>query len=428
MIFRDPPLILEETRLRDGRGVIELSDLPDPQPAHPRRPRNATPLLERLWRIALCDVERNIVKTPTGVYFGAGASFGAKVFTRDIAFSGVLALHQLYPDILRASLDYTLRLRMELGFRAPRAYIVPEIQAPWREYPGDENAFVQEWGTNNLMRRTDDVVRFWALGAMAERAASSAEWAALRVVGERCFRELYDPFYDPETGLYRGQASFIDVPFDTPRYQANGYPAGWGIADALLQKATSTNALYVHALRLMARAAAETGDGVESGRWAARADALAGAMRDRLRRPDGVFEMYLDRHNRPAGRVEALGTGLAVLLGVVEGDAARAAVAALPVTAMGVPLFAPFYPGDSSYHNHSSWPFVDAFFLLARARATGRDETGRILALTARVCRDARGFRELVDFRTGEPKGSASQLWTAAAFLGAALKGEERTA
>jgi hypothetical protein len=80
------------------------------------------------------------------------------------------------------------------------------------------------------MRRADDVVRLWALGELTAADGSTAAWRAFYETGEECFRRLYNPMFDPMSGLYCGQASFIDVHFDTDTYHANGYPQLWTAA------------------------------------------------------------------------------------------------------------------------------------------------------------------------------------------------------
>ena len=76
MHFSKPPLVLNDESVSDAIGTIGLGDLPDPQPRCRIRLSNTTPLIERLWRIALSDIENNIVETADGEYFGAGKAFG----------------------------------------------------------------------------------------------------------------------------------------------------------------------------------------------------------------------------------------------------------------------------------------------------------------------------------------------------------------
>jgi len=256
-------------------------------------------------------------------------------------------------------------------------------------------------------------------GNLFERYGSPDDWRWLYETGRECFQRLYDPFFDPEDGLYKGQASFIDIHYEDTK--ATGYPSEWTISDCVHIKATSTNCLYVKGLEVMGVAARKLGLADEAASWASKARALKEAIRRELRFEDGTFAYFKDRSGRLEDRRDALGTALAVLLEVVTGEEAVQALRDYPVTDAGVSLFHPFYPVDNWYHNNSSWPFVDTLFLMASEKADGRDRIPLNLALLARVCRDGT-FHEVVDLRNKEVRGSGGQLWTAAAFLGTCMR------
>lgn len=401
-------------------GHLDLVELPDAQPEHPSRLGGVSPLIERLWRLALLSVERNIVHDAQARYFGAGRAFGTAVFTRDISYAGVLALSRLYPGLMRASLDHAVRQRLRLGYATPRVYHVPQLDAPWVLEDVTDRQFTERHGTSGFLRRTDEVVWLWAADDLLRQTdANETDRCWLYDLGCRSFKELYAPLFDPADGLYRGQASFIDVHF--PHKKAAGYPLTWSIADCLLQKATSTNALYVHAMRVLARTATALGLSDQAEAWRRRAEELASAMRRELCRGDGTWVFYKDARGRLSERREALGAALVVLLDVVDGDAAKAALCGYPASDRGIPLFWPFFDDERCYHNNTAWPFVEALFLQAWDKVTGARTPALTLALTARSCTRQAWFQEFVDYRTGRPGGSADQLWTAAAFLGACL-------
>lgn len=414
MHYDNPPLFLGEDVIRDALGERTLSDLPDPQPQHEMRMQGATPLMERLWRIALDDCERNIVETEQGRYFGAGAQFGVTVYTRDISYAGILGLNRLYPELMKSSLEVTREVRLGLGLRVPGGYAVESIDADWIDEGMDERDFFEKHNTNCYTRRTDDVVWLWCAYDLFRRTADNYDWQWLYETGTRCFERLYDPFLDSQDGLYRGQASFVDIHF--AEHRATGYPQDWSIADCVLCKTLSTNCLYVKGLEVMARVADLLGRHAHTRDWQERLDALKESIRRELLKPDGTLAYYKDRWGCLSERRGALGSAFAVLAGIVEGDEARAALADYPVTDAGVPLFHPFYSIDNYYHNNSSWPFVDTFFLAAQERAHGDDRTARNAALLARVVQ-ADGFHEVVDMRDKSVKGSGHQLWSAAAFI-----------
>ncbi len=429
-IYNKPPLIMGETKLKDTWSVIDLDNLPNPQPKLSLQLKNATPLTERLWNIALADIEYNIVKMPNArEYFGAGAEFGAKVYTRDISYSGILGINRLYPDIMRQSLEYTRKVRREVGFKTSKGHAVREIKVPWQEEKISTRDFFQKYNTNEYTRRTDDVVWLWCAYDLVKDSKKKEDWKWIYDEGNYFFEHFYMPFYDEEDGLFLGQAAFIDIHF--PGHKTTGYPQDWTTSDCVLCKPTSTNALYVKGMQVMSEACRKLGKQQESKKWNSKAEALKKAIRKELRRPDGTFAYYKDRHGKFSERREVLGTAFVVLHKVVTGAEAEAALKDYPVTDTGIPLICPFFPTKRAYHNNTSWPFSDTFFIKAMEKADGKDRTAMNAALLARTCgkvfkknkytpleaEDVGTFHELVHFQDKKVIGSGHQLWTAAAFV-----------
>ncbi|MFW6303855.1 MAG: MGH1-like glycoside hydrolase domain-containing protein [Candidatus Sumerlaeota bacterium] len=416
MEYNGPILKMNDSSITDSFGTVHLEDLPDPEPKCDIRLENTTPLIKRLWKIALDDVEQNIVETQNGIYLGAGTHFGVTVYTRDISYSGILGVNDIYPEMMRRSLEMTRDVRLRLGFRAARQYAIDEIDAPWIEEDLSESEFKNKYDTNSYTRRTDDVVWLWAFEDLIDKTGpAEADWQYIHRVGSQCFETLYEPFFDPDDGLYRGQASFIDIAWEDGH--SSGYPQGLNIADTVLLKASSTNCLYVKGLEVMARACRELARDDEAAEWRKRADDLRRAILDELLLDDGTLAYYKDRHGKLEERREALGAALAVLLDVVEGEQAKTMLGDYPITDAGVALIHMFYDDERFYHNNSAWPFVDTFFLWAWEKATGEDRTAENAALLGRTCAVDGSFHELVNYKTKEIAGSAHQLWSAAGFI-----------
>ena len=408
-------LKLTPKTLTDSIGTITLDQLPDPVPQSKIRLTDVTPLTERLWRIALSAIESNIVQTTDGQYFGAGTDYGVVIFTRDISYAGILGLASLYPQQLLDSLKVSRTVRSRIGFTVSgEGYFVPEINVPWKSAGMEDRVFARTYHTPSYTRQTDDVVWLWCANELLTKRSGGADWQWMYDTGIKYFNEFYAPFFDPHDGLYRGQASFVDI--HSPTSKATGYPEDFSVQDCVLLKALSTNCLYVKGLEAMASASARLGLKSESSRWKKQAKALRVAIRKEFRNKDGTFAYYKDRHGNLEQRREALGTALAVITGVVSGRDARTALDGYPVSSAGVPLFLPFFPTPRWYHNNSSWPFVDTFFLRAWEQAYHVDRTGLNAALLARTCRGG-AFHEVVDYRTSAIKGSVNQLWSAAGFI-----------
>lgn len=415
--YNSTGLKMDATSVRDSLRTIRIEELPDVQPICPVRLQNVTPFTERLWRVALADIEKNIV-TENGIsYFGAGKSFGASVYERDIAFSGILGCNILYPDLMLSSFKYTRNLRKKLGFTTSRSHTVADIPAPWEPLDLSQREYFLKFHTNEITRRTDDVIWIWSAEDLMKRL-DKPDWEWLYSEGTWFFDNIYRYFYDETDGLYRGQAAFVDVHMETAKQ--SGYPTSWGLRECILSKAVSTNALYFQGMQALSRTAARLGRDADSVLWAQRADQLKNAMCREMRHADGTFTYLKTWDGKLLKQRHALGEALAVLFGIVEGGDARVALTGYPVTAAGVPLFYPFFCHNDNphiYHDQSSWPFVDAFFLAAKKKIFGMDYTAQNAALLARTCVKDGTFHEVVNMKTKEPFGSGSQLWSAAAFI-----------
>ncbi|GAB5561553.1 MAG: hypothetical protein SynsKO_32000 [Synoicihabitans sp.] len=366
--------------------------------------------------IAEQNVQRNIVETDTGRYLGAGSDFGPKVFTRDIAFSGLLGLNALHPELMEASLQYTREVRRRAGFKVPRRFKGLGNDVPWEGIDLSDDEFVMQYGTNSYLNRTDDVCWIAALADLYRRHGVRADWAFLEAEGTFFFEHFYAHFFDVSDGLYRGQATFVDIGYPNPL--GTGYADSLALAERVRIKALSTNCLYVWAMAGLAEAAERNGHHVGARKWLTKKDALVAAIRETFTRNDGTLSYYKSIDGRLELRRDALGSSLAVLTGVVRGVEARRALDGYPTGEFGVPLFDPFFPDPRWYHNHSSWPFVDAFFLRALSLAEGCDTRPLAAMWLGLACDPTMGFREVRDHRSGEIKGSGAQLWTAAAYLG----------
>lgn len=414
-IYHSDSLVLNDTKVKDRLAEISIDNLNQRKPNLQLKIQQATPFTQQLWQTALADIESNIQQTDQGRYFGAGKKFGTIIYTRDISYSGILGLNKLYPSELLKSLEVTRKVRLDLGWKVAKGYIMDDIEAPWEELDINEAKFIQTFHTNCFTRRTDDVVWLWAASDAYLKNPELADWEWLYNIGVQCFDQLYRPLYDSADGLYWGQASFIDIHYDNSN--ASGYPQSWSKTQCTKIKATSTNSLYLKGLEVMALAASKTSRSTEANVWQQRAEKLRQSMLDQLRFEDGTFTYFKHPNDSLEPRREALGSALAVLTDVVTGHDAKSALQNYPITWAGVPLLEPFYPENNTYHNNTAWPFVDTFFLWAREKAFGENHQNLNAALLARTCIDDGSFHELVDWKTKSPFGSGSQLWSASAFV-----------
>ena len=428
LLYNSSPLVLTENTLSDGLGAFKAEDLPVVNPkCNVELKKNASPLTRKMWKIALNDVELNLITNNYGTYFAAGRRYIDRVYTRDISYAGILGLNALYPKEMMNSLKVTRDVVSKMGYKVSKEEVIKEIDAPWDAITDDRKQIMAQFKSNSITRRTDDVVWIWAVDDLFKNHPEIADWNWFYSNGKRSFTELYAPWFDKTDGLYRGQNTFQDL-------QSDGYPDGYSQADCVLLKSTSTNCLYYKALLSLANAAKKCNLPEESKSWTKKAVELKAAINKELMLPDGTFTYFKDRNGKVMPNQHNLGTAFAVIFRIVEGNDARKAIDNYPSSQYGTPLIHPFLGDGKGDHNSAAWPFCDTFFLQAKEIADGKDYTGYNAALLARTMgtkfsekRDKEwggfgSFHEKVPLPSGLISGSGSQLWTSAAFMNVCMR------
>lgn len=350
-------------------------------------PRLASPqrLLDALYRMSLEELTQLVREDGA---LAAGAKWPG-VWTRDVAYSSVLALALVAPDAVRRSL-------------------VAKVDSAGR--------IIQDTGTGGSWPISTDRMT-WALAA----------WELYAVTGDRGWlRTAYDVIrrsaeadlhaaVDPETGLVRGETSFMD-------WREQSYPRWMEPADIGTSTALGTNVVHFATYRILGDMAEALGE--PSARWKAEAARIRAAIDAHLWMP-GPARYGSFRYGRLfpalAARSDALGESLAVIYGAAGGARAAAVAEGTPVVPFGAPTFWPYIPDIPSYHNAAVWPFVTAFRAWAAAEA--RNTAGVEHALAALV-RPAALFltnKENMVAETGHFDGtelnSDRQLWSVAGML-----------
>ena len=426
---------MNDSLLADANDTLHLGELPLYKSAAKYRISNANPLTQRLFDIALDDINRNWVTDDGVSYFGAGKSFGSMLYTRDIALSGVLGLNLLYPESVLASLKKTRSIRRSLMFKIPseEQSMTSVLEAPFEVLKVSSSDYKTAYKTNSILRRTDDVVWLWCAGDLAEKYPELNVNQWIYEEGNFFFDNIYKYFYDAQDRLYRGQSCFVDV--------GSGYPKEWNewpmAAECIMLKASSTNALYYKGMLVMAGACRGLGKIDEASSWEMRAADLKAAFLNTFLRQDGTIDYYKDRRGHMADRQHVLSTAFPVLFGMIEKESLKRVFANYPVFSTGLPLIWPFFDDGKFYHNNSSWPFADTFFLMAKEKALGVNLTSLNAFILARTCGQGYSkkaenpwgdyelikkevdysFKELTHFASKKPVGSFHTLWTASAYV-----------
>ena len=202
-----------------------------------------------------------------------------------------------------------------------------------------------------------------------------AAWEVYCVTGERSWlRTAYDIIrrsaeadlltaYDSETGLFRGESSFLD-------WRDQSYPRWMDPKDIYQSQALGTNAIHYATYRILAEMARSLGEPSE--RYDTVADSVRQGMNKYLwQATHGFYGQYRYGRNYQSlsPRAEGLGEALSMIYGVTTTEQRERLARQMPVVPFGVPSFWPYIPNMPPYHNAGIWPQVVGFWTWASAEA-----------------------------------------------------------
>ncbi|MGE5313681.1 MAG: MGH1-like glycoside hydrolase domain-containing protein [Acidobacteriota bacterium] len=346
-------------------------------------------LADALYRRTLEELELD--KREDGAFM-AGEMWPG-VWTRDVSYSILLSLAAVAPD---ASMT-TLMAKVKDGH------------------------IIQDTGTGGSWPVSSDRM-VWALAA----------WEVFCVTGDRPWLEKsyriirtsadadLDIVRDPETGLIRGESSFLD-------WREQTYPRWMDPKDIYQSKNLGTNAVHYRTYRILAEMARVLG---EDG---SRYDRIASGIKDGMNRllwqkEKGYYGQYLYGRNAMtlSPRAEALGELLSVLFGIADSAQRKELLSRLPVTVYGIPCIDPQIPNMPPYHNDAVWPFVEAFRAWSSAGAGHAEAVSHSLASIFRASALYLTNKENLVASTGDFMGteinSSRQLWSVAGTLAAVYR------
>lgn len=304
-------------------------------------PKLTTPnrLHEAIYNMGL-DEMVNAVEPDTTLRTGKE---WAGVWTRDVSYSILLSMAYLQPEASRISL---MKKVDPLG------------------------RIIQDTGSGGAWPVSTDR-EIWCVAA----------WEVYKVTGDKEWLEYIYPimkrsletdakaFYGTETGLVKGETSFID-------WREQSHPKWMQCADIYNTETLSTSIVHAQAWRVLSEAAEILGHKDVAKEAAAMADGIAAAVNEYLWLDDkGYYAMYLyGKDNLITNpRAETLGESLAIMWDVADQQRAKTLTENNPTTPYGAAVFYPQIPDMPAYHNNSLWPWVGAWWALANAKA-GNEE------------------------------------------------------
>ena len=249
-----------------------------------------------------------------------------------------------------------------------------------------------------------------------------AAWEVYKVTGDRKWLEYIYPiikrsletdrvaFYDTETGLVKGETSFID-------WREQSHPRWVQCADIYNTETLSTSVVHAEAWKVLGEIATILGHKDVAKDAFAQAKRITEAVNRNLWMDDkGYYAMYLyGRDNLITNpRAETLGESLAVMWNVAPADRAKSITVNNPTTPFGVATFYPSIPDMPAYHNKSLWPWVGSWWALANAKV-GNEEgvmqaIGNVFRPAALFCTNKENYNlENGDIAT--ELNSSNMLW-----------------
>ncbi len=267
----------------------------------------------------------------------------AGVWTRDVSYSILLSMAYMQPEAARISL-------------------MKKVDPMGR--------IIQDTGSGGAWPVSSDRM-IWAVAAWeVYKVTGDKDW--LKYVYPIVKRSLEDDLktvYDANTGLVKGETSFID-------WREQSHPKWMQTADIYTTQTLSTSAVHAQAWHVLSEMAEALGHKKEAKEAQAQSDAIAAAINDRLWLDDkGYYAMYLyGRDNLITNpRAENLGEALAIMWDIAPEERAKTLSSSMPVTPFGPPIFYPQIADMPSYHNNGLWPWVASWWGLASAKTGNED-------------------------------------------------------
>ena len=341
-----------------------------------------------LYNMAVDEMINNFEKDGTlrtGLYWGG-------VWTRDVSYSALLSLSYMCPDKVRNSLEVKVD-RM--------------------------GRIIQDTGTGGSWPVSSDRV-VWALAAWnIYLATGDMEW--LQKAYPIIARSLESDFvvvYDSQTGLFRGESSFID-------WREQSYPTWAQPADIYQSECLGTNAAYYGVLTVLKDMATILGNKKDVKKYTQKAEALKKAINEHFWvEEEGYYASYLyGRQNQyRTHHSETLGESFCVLFGIADDARAEKVISSMPVGEFGPPIFSPQIVSQPDYHNNGVWPYVTSFWGKAAVKAGNETALMHALACNVRTASLYATNYENYSFDTGNPYttqiNSPNMLWGLSGFMG----------
>lgn len=263
----------------------------------------------------------------------------AGVWTRDISYSIILSMAYLQPEVAKKSLMRKVNKKKKI---------------------------IQDTGTGGAWPCSTDRM-IWATAAWEiYKATGDEDWLKQSYeIIENSITDDEAVAYDKETGLVKGESSFLD-------WREQTYPKWMQPADIYESENLGTNAVHFQANTVLAAMAKVLNNKAAFTKYSANAAKIKAGINKYLWIKDkGYYAQFLYGRNYKiqSPKSEALGEALCVLFDIATPQLKESVVQNTPVTNYGISCVYPQIRGIAPYHNNAVWPFVQSYWALASAKA-----------------------------------------------------------
>jgi hypothetical protein len=350
------------------------------------------PISDAIYNLATEEMVKAIEPDST---FRTGKEW-AGVWTRDISYSIILSMAYLQPKVAK----YSLLRKVKNG------------------------RIIQDTGTGGAYPVSTDRI-IWAVAAWELfKSTGDKDWLqqAYGIVKNSLEDDLKN-VYDPQTGLVKGESSFLD-------WREETYPRWMQPADIYESECLGTNAVHYQANIVLAEMAKLLNEPTVAAKHSQIAQKIKASINQQLWLNDkGYYGQYLYGRNSKtvSPRSEALGEALCVWFGIADKEKEQSVISCVPVMDYGISCIYPQIPGVPPYHNSAVWPFVQTYWALASAKA-GNEKS--MLECIAAIYRPAAMFltdkenfvADNGDF-AGTQINSSNMLWSLSGSLALVQRG-----
>ena len=302
-------------------------------------------LPDALYNLTLEEMQNSIETDST---FRTGKEW-AGVWTRDISYSIILSMAILQPKVAMISLKKKVK----------------------------NGKIIQDTGTGGAYPVSTDR-EIWAVAAWeVYKVTGDKDWLnyAYGVIKNSINDDLHN-IYDAQTGLVKGESSFLD-------WREQTYPTWMQPADIYESECIGTNAVHFEANTVLSEMAAVLGFKEDEDKYKEVATKIKNGINQYLWQEDkGYFGQYLYGRNDKilSPKSEALGEALLVIFDVADKERQQKIISNTPVTAYGISCIYPQIPGIPPYHNNAVWPFVESFWAQASAKPGNEESVVRAMS------------------------------------------------